>query len=262
MLTAKVTPQYLGFTISGDYDELNALYDAIVEVVFDDMQIDGRPSGSLDEILMSERLLALNYDLRHAYQGDREIRLIDNGLTSETMKWHGLSASEKNVVYEVNILYPEVIFYLTALNYLIQYRKGWLVGRTTYHLAQEDTVKTLLDSTICTIRYFQASIIKALSEAISKNMLSRILKAVNDDYHFICGMYTQWLDLLDEQFVWLSPAKRKAQFSTIARDIASYRNHPEYQELKKDIQRAAREKNCSRALLTVSGSGFPEDLEW
>ncbi len=32
---------------------------------------------------MSTRVLGVCYDVRHAYQGDREIELVDNGMTAE-----------------------------------------------------------------------------------------------------------------------------------------------------------------------------------
>ncbi|HAH95358.1 MAG TPA: hypothetical protein DHD79_10740 [Firmicutes bacterium] len=34
-------------------------------------------------IRMSTRVLGVCYDVRHAYQGDREIELVDNGMTAE-----------------------------------------------------------------------------------------------------------------------------------------------------------------------------------
>ena len=91
MLEVEMTPNLLGFKISGDYDALNELYDAIWELTIadDDFPDDERMRGSENEQIMSTRLLALCYDIRHAYQGSRGIELVGSGMHDWDADYHG-----------------------------------------------------------------------------------------------------------------------------------------------------------------------------
>ena len=83
MLTVTMTPHLLGFAVTGDYDELNNLYDAVHTLVGD--LDDG--ALSMGEAIARERLLALCYDLRHASMGNRSVRMIDNGMDRDKAEW-------------------------------------------------------------------------------------------------------------------------------------------------------------------------------
>ncbi len=64
MIYAKDTPNHVGITLYGDNLDFQNLYEAVGELL-----------GVGDPELESEvhtRILALNYDLRHAMQGDHE----------------------------------------------------------------------------------------------------------------------------------------------------------------------------------------------
>ena len=64
MLSVKTTENLTGVTISGTYWDLNALYDALSNVIGEE--------GSYPEFEACWlRVLGLCYDIRHAYQGDR-----------------------------------------------------------------------------------------------------------------------------------------------------------------------------------------------
>ena len=71
MLKVKLTKNYAGVTISGDYNDLDHLYDSIYYLIH------GEPI-SIGEYTMQNHLYGFLYDVRHAYQGDREVELIDN----------------------------------------------------------------------------------------------------------------------------------------------------------------------------------------
>lgn len=64
MLAIKTTEKLTGVTVSGTYWDLNALYDALSNVIGEE--------GSYHEYEACWlRVLGLCYDIRHAYQGDR-----------------------------------------------------------------------------------------------------------------------------------------------------------------------------------------------
>lgn len=76
MIAIESTANHAGVTIKGDFFDLYALYDALHEVVGDDYEYPYFYDVRL-------RVLALCYDLRHAFMGDREVAFVDNGLDEE-----------------------------------------------------------------------------------------------------------------------------------------------------------------------------------
>ena len=64
MLSVKTTENLAGVTVSGTYWDLNALYDALTNVIGEE---ESYPEFEACRI----RVLGLCYDIRHAYQGDR-----------------------------------------------------------------------------------------------------------------------------------------------------------------------------------------------
>ena len=85
MLTVKATPNLYGVTLRGDYDDLNSLYDSLYDYL--EFYNDSHEEFPDHEY---EYLLSLNYDIRHCYQGDRNVEKAEDGHT----------------YYSVEILYP------------------------------------------------------------------------------------------------------------------------------------------------------------
>ena len=107
MISIKSTPKLNGITIQGDFDDLNNLYEAISDyttfyidgilneieaeyvkehgVAIKDMTAEQRDTFfqlNQSEITyfeeLRENILGLCYDIRHAYQGDRNIETVEN----------------------------------------------------------------------------------------------------------------------------------------------------------------------------------------
>ena len=76
MLKVKITPNYNGFTIYGDYEDLNYLYGAFMYFLHDDFD-------EINHYYIENVIYALLYDIRHAYQGDREAILVDNNIDTD-----------------------------------------------------------------------------------------------------------------------------------------------------------------------------------
>ena len=72
MLSVKTTENLAGVTVSGTYWDLNALYDALTNVIGEE---ESYPEFEACRI----RVLGLCYDIRHAYQGDRNRGKIEYG---------------------------------------------------------------------------------------------------------------------------------------------------------------------------------------
>ncbi len=72
MITITNTPNLTGVTISGDFNDLYNLVEAFHEITINEYS-----EKHHRYIEISTRVLGLCYDIRHAYQGDREIELME-----------------------------------------------------------------------------------------------------------------------------------------------------------------------------------------
>ena len=87
MITATPTEHLNGIMLEGEYDDFSELVDCIY-----------RMTGLKDDYndlywSVKNRLLGMCYDIRHAYQGDRHVKLVDSGADEELMKWHQTKCS-------------------------------------------------------------------------------------------------------------------------------------------------------------------------
>ncbi len=119
MIKLENTPKALGITIKGDYYDLNELYDAVCQpadlyftFIFNALKEKYPSNPERYEDLIGDYdyahncILGLCYDIRHAYQGDRDI---------EYMR------EDKNKYYKVDVLYPWMIYYLLFFKRISQY---------------------------------------------------------------------------------------------------------------------------------------------
>lgn len=163
------TPNLLGITVNGDLSDLQTLYHSLSNYI--DFYIFGihyelrqdankaLPSSDiqdqeLDEFRinsetayfenMKNTLLGLCYDLRHAWQGDRDYTFVENnakeiGAAAESL--YEIAPDEKrktehvretasagNLYFSVSILYPWALYYLCVLRGILDnhYKTTWL----------------------------------------------------------------------------------------------------------------------------------------
>lgn len=132
MLKIKTTPNLYGVTLMGDYEDLNELYDSISRYL--------RFYQDNNERLLPyheyEYLLALNYDIRHCYQGDRGYEAVDNNSENygamagimfgipEKAKQELQKIQKKfqngNLYYTVEILYPLIFHYMITFETMLE----------------------------------------------------------------------------------------------------------------------------------------------
>ena len=145
MITLTNTPHKLGIKLSGDYRDLKALYWAIYRLVeiyrYDELEfveyLESKEDASQNQRdILDDRtdpIYGLNYDIRHAFQGDREVDYIYNnsehiGVATQNIFKTEEEALEEakenseggNVYYSVNILYPWTIYYAIQLMHITQ----------------------------------------------------------------------------------------------------------------------------------------------
>ena len=264
MLKVTMTPNLLGFKIAGDYDDLNELYDAVwaLSIADGDFPDDERMRGDDDELIMSTRLLALCYDIRHAYQGARNIEFVSSGMNEWSAKSQGLQLVEKNVSFSVEVLYPEAMYEALVLNYLVAKRANLFAGYSTYHLLLGDSEKVLFDENICVVRTYVAKLLSAVAREATAGRYSRIRKELGGEYHLIEGLYQQWVDVLNEEFVHMSRKQRAESLSVIVRDLAEYYRSVQYREMAADINRFADQNGVLRDDVRIPGLYEWDEPEW
>lgn len=256
MISIKNTPNLAGVVISGDFDDFYSLVDAFYEITIDEYS-----EKHQQFIGVSTRVLGLCYDIRHAYQGDREIELVDNNMTDGKMKWHSIITPKNNVYYQCNYLYPEMFFVMLVLNKLIELRVKDL-AKTKYILNEAMSKKVVWDETIAIIRVFQSQFVKCVKDTLTDATFSRWLNVMNSDYMGIEDIAGQYVDLLNINYIDMNKEKRLKNLSPTAKRIAEFRYNEDHKGIKDVVMRAAEDNHCEPGAIRLRGIEYPDFFEW
>lgn len=256
MILVKNTKNLTGVTVSGDFSDLYNLVEALHEITIDEFS-----EKHYRYIDMSTRVLGLCYDIRHAYQGDRDVELVDNNMTEDKMKWHSIIAPKSNVYYSCNYLYPEMFFVMLALNALVELRIRSLT-KTKHIYSEAMDSKVIWDETIATIRFFQAEFVKCVKGTLSEATFARWMNVMSSDHIGIEDIAGQYVDLLNIKYINMTKEKRHKNLSVIGKRIAEFRYDHVHKEIKEVVIEAAREHKCGPGAIMLQGIEYPEDFEW
>jgi hypothetical protein len=257
MIAIKNTENLTGVKISGDFEDLYNLVDALHAVSIDDYS--DRHTGYYE---MSTRILGLCYDLRHTYQGDRQVELIDNNMDEDKMKWHSIIAPKNNVYYSCNCLYPEMFFAMLALNELVELRIKDLTKKKYISRDEVLSGKVVWDKDIAAIRAFQAQFAECLKGTIKETAFARWINFMNKEHLLVRCMAGQYIDVLNVKYIRMTKEKRLKNLTSIARRIAEYENDEEHEEIKNVVSKAAKEYGCQEGEIRLQGIEYPEDIIW
>jgi len=259
LITIKNTPNLTGVTISGDFYDLYDLVEAFHEITIDEYSEHAKKHRPYIDI--SIRVLGLCYDIRHAYQGDREVELVDNHMIEEKMKWHSVITPKSNVYYSCNCPYPEMFFVMLALNALVELRIMDCVKTNDVYKGAMDG-KVVWDETIATIRLFQAKFAECVKNTVPRGTFTRWQNLMNSEYMFIKDIAGQFIDVLNIRYINMTVEQRLKNLSTFARRIAKFRYDEEHNEIKNIVMKAAKEYNCDPCDIRLKEIDYPEDFEW
>ena len=251
MLTIRNTANLAGIEISGDYQDLDTLYMALLFITGDESEYLNYEGARL-------RILGVMYDIRHAFQADREFEFIDNGMDAESMKLLGMITPDKNLYYKVNVYYLEALFVTMAINDFIRLYAKKQAKSSTYPLVDK---KILWDSHIATARLFQSLVANCLKEAVTEASYKRILNLLHKDYTWTDGYTTQYLDMLNIRYLNIEEKEERAKsLSTLVKKMTE--KGKEYQEIERGVRETAIANNCSTEDIRLSNWDYPEDIEW
>lgn len=258
MISAKATENLTGITLEGDYDDLHEIVKSIYRMT-------GLEEDYEDDYWsVKNRLLGVCYDIRHAFMGDREVKLVDNGVHEEIMKWHSMILPRQEVHFSVNILFPEAVFVALSVSEIYAQSRQYYGKRSKKQQENEEFPsekysyyvrdKAVLDT-------LSAVILGALAEVIGDEELEKLFKTKSHLYGVgFLNYATQYVDKCNIEYLKTEPEKRKDKLRNIAKRLIQ---QPEaYRNMKRNLEYAAKRYACSLHEIEDPKLEYPEEIEW
>ena len=249
MIKIKATENFAGVEISGEYNDFDNLYETLHKMT--------GTEGEYPYYKASiTRVYNLCYELRHAMMGDREYINEENGVYDHTFNMHQIILPKVNVHIKFNMLFPELLFIVMALNDLLD-RYAMKISKEKFSVYESK--ECLMDTNIATIRLFQGRVMLCIKELVSDNLYSRILKQMTDKYHNFYMYHHQYIDLLNIKHIKMTAEKRQKNLSIIVKRL--YEKNDDYESLSMELEDASIEYNCDPSELRFAEE-YPENIGW
>lgn len=242
MLKVNLTDNYAGFQISGDYDDLDFLYDSIYYLIKEE------PSSD-EEYIMQNHLFAFLYDVRHAYQGSRDIEVINNGIRPEIREWKNIKkkdVTDNNLYYSFNYLLPDLFEDIILVKYFIS------------KINKKD--RNICNPYINYVNMFYSIVVHEIAPMITEVQFRKIIKGLIDSMigdSIFCHL---WFEQISIDYANMKKDKRKKEIMHILDAIYNYGDYDDYFNLKIKIKNMCKEQNCS--LDNLHYEGYPDEIEW
>ncbi|OUP01669.1 hypothetical protein B5F37_06830 [Drancourtella sp. An210] len=255
MLKAKPTTHLTGINIQGDFGDFYRLIDSIHRMTITEEEHMDVYYG------VKNRLLGICYDIRHAFMGDRDIVLEDNGMNQEIMKWHEMITPTQNVYYSVNILFPEAIFVAVTIPKFYQLSACYYGRRSRcadmglppipYGYYLEDKANLNL---LCAVIW------QALGEVIGDEELEKIIRLAQNSHEDYINYVTQYVDKCNVELLKTSVEKRGNKLKNIAKRFV--KKPQTYYNMEREFKYWAREEGVSIYDLEDPVIQYPEEIVW
>ena len=242
MLKVELTENYAGVKISGDFNDLDYLYDAILYFIKEE------PS-SIGEYLMQNHLYAFLYDVRHAYQGDREALLVDNLIQDMKRRWLGIKkkdATNKNIYYSFNYLLPDIFLDMI------------LIKSFTKNLDKKEN--NIYNSNLNMVNYFYSLVLNSLKKFLTEIKFNKIKRGMLDAFTCEKIFIPQWFERISIIYSKMTKKEREKEFMHIMDEIYDYMNYEDYYNMKKELEELCKKENCN--LDAFRYDDYPDEIEW
>ncbi|MCL4546515.1 MAG: hypothetical protein M1576_02080 [Deltaproteobacteria bacterium] len=166
-------------------------------------------------------------------------------------------AGGKNVYLRIAVLWPEMLFVMIALNDFVKLYAQKIAKRNFDILFNKQNI---WDESIAYTRVFQAEVVKCLKTLFAKPIFSRITNLIIRDYITVDKYITQYVDILNVDFLEINKEKRIASIPGIAKKLVIHNN--EYKTLEAGILKSAKEFKCPTYDLNINGLEYPDEIEW
>jgi hypothetical protein len=217
MILTVPTKYAAGIIIWGDYWDLQSLYETIHELV----------EGSTFNKGIKETVLGLAYDIRHAYQRDRE---------EETF---GHDQYDKVTYRGAKILWPIILFQVNALRYFASFQPTTKEQQANLYRMEACLEKSLYE--------------------VDRKVGAECVEWLNFPSPLSTDYYCQYLTEASKKYI--EGGIGKARFKKLPAILRSfYPMSPAYKEFAAYLEATAKEQNCSPHELHDRSEG-PE-LKW
>ena len=261
MITARPTEHLTGIIIEGEYEDFDELVDGIY-----------RMTGLVEDYgdlywSVKNRLLGLCYDIRHAYQGDRNVKLVDNGVFDEMMKWHSMIMPKQNVHFSVEVLFPEALFIAFAVPEIYSYSSIYYGENARRLQEREEHPRKFADryAEYCKdkalIDLLISAIYSAFADVVGDEEFEKLIRSKERKYGREYQNYaTQYVDKCNIDYLKTAPEKRKDKLKNIAKRLI--RKPDAYDRMLSDLKYSASQYGCSIHELHDPKLKYPENVEW
>ena len=242
MLKVKLTENYGGVTIYGDFDDLDYLYEAIIYLIRDEAK-------DIHEYAMQEHLYAFLYEVRHTYQGQRDVELVDNGVSENQRKWLNLKkqdVTDNNLYLCFNYLLPDLILDMILVKHFI--KKIDKKNNDEYN------------SYINMVNYFYSIALSSLEKELTKIKFNKIKKGIKEAIINPNKFIPQWFEIISINYANMTKKQREKELIPVMEAIYNFEKHEKYFDFKKDIEKICKEKNCN--INNLYYENYPEEIEW
>lgn len=242
MLKVELTKNYAGVTIYGDYNDLNFLYDSINYLIHDD-------PISIEEYMMQNHLYAFLYDVRHAYQGQREAVLVNNDLDDSTREWFHFKKkdiTDKNICFCFNYLLPDLILDMVLIKYFIK--------------KVDKKVNDVYNPYINMVNYFYSLVLHSLENMLTEIKFNKVKRGLLESFVTDSIFIPQWFEIISTDYAHMTKNQREKEFMHIMDAIYNYGDYEDYLKMKMDIEKLCKEKKYS--LNDLHYENYPEKIEW
>lgn len=240
MIKVKLTENYTGFNIEGTYDDLNELYDSISYVLDKEEYV-----SELEED-MKLHVLGFLYDVRHAYQGDRMIKAVDNDLTDELKEYYGIKKSVKqDILYSFDYLIPDIILDIILVKYFT---------------CKKNSKNNYTNVSYNIVWAFYGKVINSLKEILTENQLKKVRKNLDSSLMTEKLYLSQWFTKISIDYIKMNKEKRKKEIMHVLNYIYNYHAYENFFDMKKEIEEYAKEHECK--VTDLEYGNYPERIDW
>jgi len=240
MIKVKLTPNYTGFNIEGTFDDFYELYDNISYF------LGIEECENIFEEDMRLHILGFLYDLRHAYQGSRNIKSVENGLSDEQKEYYGITKStKKDILYDFDYVVTELLTDILLFKHFAK-SKNKKLGE--------------YDTNYNSVMTFYGKVIDALQEILTENQVKRVRKRLSESSISERYWLKQWFMIVSIDYLKMTKNKRKREMMHIIESLCDSYLYDEYHQIKNEVEQYAKENNIIET--EIEYGEYPEEIEW
>ena len=195
---------------------------------------------------MRLHILGFLYDLRHAYQGSRNIKAVENGLSDEQKEYYGITKStKKDILYDFDYVVPELLTDILLFK----------------HFAKSKNKKlNEYDTNYNSVMTFYSKAIDALQEILTENQVKRAKKRLSESSISERYWLKQWFMIVSIDYLKMTKNKRKREMMHIIESLCDSYLYDEYHQIKNEVEQYAKENNIIET--EIEYGEYPEEIEW